>query len=102
AMSQFKKLGADLRNKGAVKWKHAMHLTRLLVAGIHALREGEIPVRVLPEHRERLLAIRDGRVPWEEVDRWRLDLHAEFERAFAETKLPERPDYARANEFLIK
>jgi uncharacterized protein len=35
------------------------------------------------------------------VDAWRLGLHGAFERAFAETRLPERPDYQRANAFLI-
>ncbi len=30
------------------------------------------------------------------------DLHRDFERALAETKLPERPDYEAANRFLIK
>ena len=100
AMSQFRKLEQDVRNRGAVKWKHAMHLVRLLMAGIVVLREGHVPVRV-EGHREELLAIRDGRMPWDDVDRWRLSLHEEFERAFVETKLPERPDYERVNAFLI-
>src|SRR5215204_7053428 len=52
-LSQFKKLQADLRNKGAVKWKHVMHLVRLLLSGVTVLREGFVPVRV-DEHRERL------------------------------------------------
>jgi uncharacterized protein len=102
AMSQFKKLESDLRNKGAIKWKHTMHLIRLLLAGIETLRTGELPVLVLPEHKERLLAIRDGAMPWEQADAWRLELHAEFERAFIETGLPDRPDYEAANELLIK
>ena len=33
---------------------------------------------------------------------WRLELHEEFDEAFEQTSLPERPDYERANEFLIK
>jgi hypothetical protein len=36
------------------------------------------------------------------VDAWRLQLHDEFDAAFATTKLPDRPDYAAANGFLIK
>jgi hypothetical protein len=36
------------------------------------------------------------------VDAWRLDLHKDFERAFAATTLPERPDYEWANGFLIR
>ena len=100
-MSQFKKMQADLRNQGQVKWKHVMHLIRLLISGISVLRHGFVPVRVA-EHREQLLAIRRGEVAWTETERWRLSLHEEFDRALAESKLPERPDYQRANEFLLK
>ncbi len=100
-MSQFRRLEQDLRARGAIKWKHAMHLIRLLLSGVIALKEGVIPVRV-EAHRERLLAIRRGEVPWEEVNAWRLSLHREFDSAFATTRLPERPDYAKANAFLIK
>jgi uncharacterized protein len=100
-MSQFKKMQADIRNQGQVKWKHVMHLIRLLISGISVLREGFVPVRV-DEHREHLLAIKRGEVPWEETEKWRLALHTEFDKALEETKLPERPDYEKANDFLIK
>ena len=100
-LSQFRKLDQDVRARGAIKWKHAMHLIRLLLSGVIALKEGIIPVRV-EEHRDRLLAIRRGEVPWEEVNAWRLSLHREFDAAFATTRLPERPDYEKANAFLIK
>lgn len=101
AMSQFKKIEQDRRNSGEVRWKHAMHLLRLLLTGAATLREGRVPVRV-EAHRDRLLAVKRGEVPWPEVNTWRLDLHHDFERALDETKLPERPDYEKANEFLIK
>lgn len=101
AMSQFKKLEQDLRVAGAIKWKHAMHLIRLLVQGIGILRESDLTVRV-EENRARLLSIKRGETDWRAVNEWRLNLHKEFERAFAETNLPERPDYEKANEFLIK
>jgi predicted nucleotidyltransferase len=100
AMSQFKKMQADLRNHGRVKWKHVMHLIRLLLAGIGVLREGFVPVKV-DAHRDRLLAIRRGEVPWPEVDRWRHSLHQDFNAALETTKLPERPDYERVDAFLI-
>jgi hypothetical protein len=41
-------------------------------------------------------------VSWEEVNAWRLRLHREFDAAFAATPLPERPDYDKANAFLLK
>jgi len=34
--------------------------------------------------------------------RRRKELHREFERALAETKLPERPDYEAANRCMVK
>ncbi len=101
AMSQFKKIEQDMRNHGAVKWKHAMHLLRLLLSGAATLREGRVPVRV-EAWRERLLAVKAGQVPWQDVDAWRQDLHRDFERALTDTRLPERPDYMAANSLLIK
>jgi uncharacterized protein len=100
-LSQFKKMQADIRNQGQVKWKHVMHLIRLLVSGIGVLRDGFVPVKV-DAHRDRLLAIRRGEVSWDDVENWRLGLHKEFNVAFESTKLPERPDYERANAFLIR
>jgi uncharacterized protein len=99
-LSQFKKLEQDLRNKGEPRWKHAMHLIRLLISGITVLREGTVLVRV-DAHREQLLTVKRAEMPWSEVNRWRLSLHREFDKAFTESKLPERPDYERADSFLI-
>jgi hypothetical protein len=99
-LSQFKKLEQDLRNQGQIRWKHVMHLIRLLLSGVTVLREGFVPLRV-DDHRDRLLAIRRGEVPWDEVEAWRLDLHRRLDDALAATCLPEHPDYARADQFLI-
>jgi hypothetical protein len=101
AMSQFKKIEQDIRNHGEVRWKHAMHLLRLLLTGAATLRDARVPVRV-ETHRERLLSVKRGELPWAEVDAWRKDLHRDFESALAATRLPERPDYESANLFLIK
>lgn len=99
-LSQFKKLEQDLRTHGEIRWKHAMHLIRLLLSGITILKEGFVPVQV-GAHREQLLAIRNNQVPWDQIDAWRLELHREFEAAYATTALPEHPDYAWANRFLV-
>lgn len=100
-MSQFKRLEHGLQTRGEIRWKHAMHLIRLLLSGVTILREGFVPLDVGP-YRQRLLAIRDGALGWEEVDAWRLSLHLEFDRAFERTTLPDRPDYDRANAFLVR
>ncbi|MDR2863808.1 MAG: nucleotidyltransferase domain-containing protein [Puniceicoccales bacterium] len=102
ALSQFKKLEQDRRNTGELRWKHAMHLIRLLVTGAATLREQRVPVRIeSPQLREKLLAVKHGEIPWPEVDTWRRELHNDFEEACTSSSLPERPDYAAANEFLI-
>lgn len=101
ALSQFKKIEQDLRNQGQVRWKHAMHLLRLLMTGAAILREGRVPVQVR-KARDELLAVKRGELTWEQVDEWRQRLHRDFEQALASTHLPERPDYEAANALLLR
>ena len=98
---QFGRIEADLRRHGEIRWKHAMHLLRLLISGTRLLQTGEVMVDV-GEYREALLQVRRGEVPWAEVERWRLALHADFEKAYARTPLPERPDYAAVERWLLR
>ena len=84
-ISQFKKLQADLRNKGEFKWKHVMHLLRLVMAGVTVLEESYVPVHV-GDHRDRLLAIRRGDVPFDQCEVWRRELHEQFDKALATTE----------------
>ncbi len=100
-LSQFKKLEQDLRNREEIRWKHVMHLIRLLLSGVTVLRDGFVPLQV-DEYRDRLLAIRNGQVRWDEVEQWRLSLHRELDLALISTKLPAHPDYERANAFLLR
>jgi predicted nucleotidyltransferase len=100
-LSQFKKLEQDLRNQHGIRWKHVMHLIRLLLSGVAVLKNGFVPLRV-DEHREQLRAIRRGDVPWAEVEQWRLRLNDELDQMLKTTRLPEHPEYERANEFLLR
>ena len=100
-LSQFKKLKAELRNTQVVKWKHVMHLLRLLIAGVTVLEESRLPVHVGPQ-RDRLLAIKRGEISFDECEAWRLELHRRFDSALEKTSLPEKPDYAAANAWLLR
>lgn len=100
-LSQFKKIQVDIRNQGRVKWKHVMHLIRLLLMGIRILQEGVVQVRV-DQFREELLAIKRVERNWDDIDHWRLALHQQFDVAAKHTSLPERPDYEQANAFLVR
>jgi uncharacterized protein len=99
--SQFRKMEQDMRSHGEIRWKHAMHLIRLLMLGIGILKDRTVQLNA-SAHRGDLLAIKRQEVPWAEVDKLRLSLQREFEMEFARTTLPERPDYAKANVLLIE
>ena len=101
SQNQFALLERKARAAEPFRAKHAMHLIRLLHSGIHAARAGEILVDV-GEHRDELLAIRQGERTWDEVAARRAELDAVFHAAFDKSALPESPDFDRVNEFLIK
>ncbi|MER6256452.1 nucleotidyltransferase domain-containing protein [Streptomyces sp. NPDC001584] len=101
AASQRGKLLADVRVHGAPRWKHAMHLLRLLLSCRDLLRTGRLTIDAGP-HRDRLLAVRRGELTWEEVDAWMARLQEETESALASTVLPEEPDHARVQDFLVR
>ncbi|MGW3241434.1 nucleotidyltransferase domain-containing protein [Streptomyces sp. NPDC001070] len=101
ATGQLRKLEADVRTHGAPRWKHAMHLLRLLISARDLLRTGELRVDV-GEHRERLLAVKRGELPWAETESWMLRLYDEADAAALRSPLPAEPDRARVEDFLIR
>ncbi|MFF4455493.1 DNA polymerase beta superfamily protein [Streptomyces goshikiensis] len=99
AASQHTKLVADVRIHGAPRWKHAMHLLRLLLSCRDLLRTGRLTIDAGP-HRDRLLAVRRGELSWAEADAWMTRLAEETEAALSTTPLPQSPDHARVADFL--
>lgn len=98
-LSQFKRIETDLRQHGAPRWKHVMHLLRLLLSARTLLRDGSLHLDVGAD-RDRLLAIKRGEVEWDVVERWRLLLHRELDDALGRTPLPPGPDVTRVDEWL--
>lgn len=101
AVGQRGKLEADVRRHGAPRWKHAMHLLRLLALCRDLLRTGRLVLDV-GEQREPLLAVKRGEVPWAEVERRMVRLAAEAEEAAERSALPAEPDRARIEDFLVR
>lgn len=101
ALGQRRKLDADVRTTGAPRWKHAMHLLRLLMSARDLLRTGELRIDV-GARREPLLAVRRGEVPWARVEAWMARLAAEAEEALGGSPLPPEPDHARVAAFLYR
>jgi uncharacterized protein len=100
ASDQLERLQAKRRRTGDVRWKQAMHMLRLLVAGAHVLRTGEVLVDV-STRRDDLLAVRRGDVPWDEVAARAEACRADLAAALAATALPAEPDRVRVEEFLM-
>lgn len=101
ALTQRRKLEADVRQYGAPRWKHAMHLLRLLISCRDLLRTGRLEID-MRAHREALLEVRRGELSWERYTAWAARLAAETERAAAGSPLPAGPDRARVEDFLIR
>lgn len=101
ALSQRKKLEADVRQYGAPRWKHAMHLVRLMTSCRDLVRTGTLTIEVGPA-RDRLLAVKRGEVPWPEVESWMTRLAEESTKALPHSPLPENPDHARVADFLFR
>ncbi|MFI9426349.1 DNA polymerase beta superfamily protein [Streptomyces achromogenes] len=99
ALGQRKRLDADVRTTGAPRWKHAMHLLRLLTSARDLLRTGELRIGV-GGLREPLLEVRRGEVPWARVEAWMVRLAGEAEEALRVSPLPAEPDRARVEAFL--
>ncbi|MFG2095280.1 DNA polymerase beta superfamily protein [Streptomyces sp. NPDC048612] len=101
AAGQLKLLHADVRHQGAPRWKHAMHLLRILACARDLLRTGVLTLDVGPD-RAGLLAVRRGEVPWATVESRMARLSEEAEAAVTSSPLPPEPDRARVADFLFR
>lgn len=101
ARDQLKRVDARRERTGETNHKQAMHMVRLLLAGAHVLRTGEILLGV-GDHRAALLDIRAGRVPWPEVTAWAAHLLDDLATAAAGTALPADPDRKTIDQLLLR
>jgi len=100
ASDQLAKLEAARRRGAPVRWKQAMHMLRLLMAGAHVLATGEVLVDV-SAHRDELLAVRAGALSWEAVIDRATELTHRLAAALESTALPAEPDRAAVERFLV-
>ena len=81
--------------------KHVMHLVRLLLAGLDAVRDGRLWVRVPEEHRAELVALRRGEFDLRDVDRRQRTLRDQLDAVLPRSPLPIEPDVAAADAWLV-
>jgi predicted nucleotidyltransferase len=101
ASDQLTKVANRRTRTGETNHKQAMHMIRLLHAGIHVLRTGEVLVDVSPL-RDRLLAVKSGSTSFESVSSWASDLQDELASAAAATSLPASPDLGAIDRLLLR
>ncbi|RAK31347.1 hypothetical protein B0I29_115154 [Actinoplanes lutulentus] len=99
ARDQLKRVDARRERTGETNGKQAMHMIRLLVAGAHVLRTGEVLVDVA-HLRDRLLAVKRGDTPWPSILAWSSELQSDLEAAAEKSRLPESPNRAAINNLL--
>lgn len=78
------------------KWKHLMHLIRLLYMGIDILKHHQVVTHRVKEH-DLLMSIRHGEVDVKYVFRLRDKLEVQLQEAYDTTTLPERADIEQIN-----
>lgn len=82
--------------------KNAYNLLRLIHTATEWLRTGEPEFEVRGAFRDRLLAIKQGEIPLEEILREAESMTAPLVEAWTHTKLPRRADVVRADRLLRK
>ena len=100
ARDQMTRVASARARTGTIRWKQAMHMLRLLIAGEHTLRTGEVMVDVGAD-RDALLAVRRGEVPFSEVEAWAERLTTAMGSAEAASELPDEPDRSAVSAFLV-
>ncbi len=100
-LSQFKKMKHAVDRGEEFRPKHAMHLIRLLYSGIEAMRGNGILVEV-GIYRAELLQIKCGGIPFNQIHQHAITLNATLQTEFECSTLPDRPDVAAIDRFLIE
>jgi len=92
--------GADFELPRELRPKNAYNLIRLLLTAIRWLRTGAPQLEMVGEDRDRLLAVKRGHVPLDDVIAAADALTPELDAAREASPLPRRPDAARADALL--
>ena len=92
----------ELSSEHGYDTKFAMHALRIGHQGLELLREGRISLPVGEPARARLRAVRAGTVPLAEVLEEIDAVTAELEAEATAADLPDEPDRARIDEFLVR
>tara|TARA_R100001244_G_scaffold130839_2_gene103368 strand:+ start:54 stop:758 length:705 start_codon:yes stop_codon:yes gene_type:complete len=100
ACAQMKRLKNKVAAGGEIRWKHAMHLLRLLRMGKEIVKDGDVLVR-RPDA-EYLIKVRMGEISLKEIFEESDQLLAEIDSWVSKSPLPEKPDNVRAEKIMVQ
>jgi predicted nucleotidyltransferase len=92
---------AALEAKIGYDSKHAAHIARLLIQGEEILSKHTLTVRLIPEHREFCMAIRQCQVSYEELMDWATKKMATLDLMYTTSTLRKSVDSIKINKVLV-
>ncbi len=93
---------AAIEKKCNFDGKHGLHLARLMLQGHGILEKNTLTVKLPSDLREWLMQIREGNMPFEELEDWFEKEQENLKLAAEQSALPDKPDRTKANELLIQ
>jgi predicted nucleotidyltransferase len=93
---------AELEAKFGYDTKHIGHVFRLLKQGQEILLDKTLTVKLKPEDKEEILAIKAGKFTYDEIIDLASMRMAFFEELYERSTLPHSPDFNKANTLLVK
>jgi hypothetical protein len=97
--ADFARAAAAMAAGGTPRWRQVAEVIRLLIVGERLLRTGQLSVD-LSEHRDLLLAVRAGELPWPETSQWVESLRDRSAEAVLRSPLPALPNTAAVQHWL--
>lgn len=97
--TDFARASAAMAAGGTPRWRQVAEVIRLLITGEQLLRTGELSVD-MAEHRDLLLAVRAGELPWPEASQWVESLRDRSAEAVLRSPLPALPNTAAVQHWL--
>lgn len=82
--------------------KYASHIVRLAYQGIEYLQHGRFTVPMHPAHQAAIRSLRSGEISFQDAQAWINELIQQLRDAERFSSLPDEPDYADVNRFLIE
>jgi hypothetical protein len=89
--TDYARASAAMAAGGTPRWHQVAEVVRLLIGGEHLLRTGSLAVDV-SQHRDQLLAVAAGELPWRETQAWVESLRDRSAEAVLRSPLPAVPN----------